>query len=54
MVTQKERVSASIVILQQMVSPCGLIAVLHPQYFGWLPCFGWLRSSLRIDLKPMP
>lgn len=34
--------------------PCGLIAVLPPQYFGWLPCFGWLRSSLRIDLKPMP
>ena len=30
MVTQKERVSASIVILQQMVSPCGLIAVLPP------------------------
>lgn len=25
-----------------------------PQYFGWLPCFGWLRSSQRIDLKPMP
>ena len=30
MVTQKERVSASFVILQQMVSPCGLIAVLPP------------------------
>ena len=30
MVTQKERVSASIVILQQMVSPCGFIAVLPP------------------------
>ncbi len=30
MVTQKERVSACIVILQQMVSPCGLIAVLPP------------------------
>ena len=30
MVTQKERVSASIVILQKMVSPCGLIAVLPP------------------------
>ena len=30
MVTQKERVSASIVILQQMVSPCGLIAMLPP------------------------
>ena len=28
MVTQKERISASFVILQQMVSPCGLIAVL--------------------------
>ena len=27
--------------------------VTPPQYFGWLPCFGWLRSSLRIDLKPM-
>ena len=32
MVTQKERVSASIVILQQMVSPCGLNAVF-PQIF---------------------
>ena len=32
---------------------CGLIAV-YPQYFGWLSCFGWLRSSQRIDLKPMP
>ena len=30
MVTQKERLSACIVILQQMVSPCGLIAVLPP------------------------
>ena len=30
MVTQKERLSASFVILQQMVSPCGLIAVLPP------------------------
>lgn len=30
MVTQKERVSASIVILQQMVSPCGLNAVFPP------------------------
>ena len=30
MVSQKERVSASFVILQQMVSPCGLIAVLPP------------------------
>ena len=30
MVTQKEKVSASFVILQQMVSPCGLIAVLPP------------------------
>ena len=30
MVTQKERVSASFVILQQIVSPCGLIAVLPP------------------------
>ena len=30
MVMQKERVSASFVILQQMVSPCGLIAVLPP------------------------
>ena len=25
-----------------------------PQYFGWLPYFGWLRSSQRINLKPMP
>ena len=30
MVTQKKRLSACIVILQQMVSPCGLIAVLPP------------------------
>ena len=30
MVTQKERISACIVILQQMVSPCGLIAVFPP------------------------
>ena len=30
MVTQKERISASFVILQQMVSPCGLIAVFPP------------------------
>ena len=30
MVTQKDRVSASFVILQQMVSPCGLIAMLPP------------------------
>lgn len=30
MVTQKERVSASFVILQQMISPCGLIAVSPP------------------------
>ncbi len=28
--TLKERVSASFVILQQMVSPCGLLAVLPP------------------------
>ena len=38
MVTQKERVSASFVILQQMVSPCGLIAVL-PTIFRMVTLF---------------
>ena len=39
MVTQKERVSASFVILQQMVSPCGLIAVFPPIFrmVGFIP-----------------
>ena len=39
MVTQKERVSASIVILQQMVSPCGLIAALPPPIFRMVTLF---------------